>query len=295
MKVASHDRNLLFVSGGETVLRDTPLLLVVDKHAKAYCCSHCFRMSTSAALDQAREALLPEETRGNDHSQSSSAGHGGFEEGAETSGSARDENDVSFTDLGEPFRVHCESCREVWFCGSECRQQASASDHSPLVCKILSKLRESTLSSDAKNQARFLAAALHLRASTPPVIELDNESEVGASKVASSSGANAKRAVSDTPIKQLFDALLQLDGEPLEPEAGSEEMYTFLKEAIVEAGANLEGFDRETVSRLLCKDQRNSYGIMAPNGPEGERRLRASGTYSRAALINHNCLPNVAR
>ena len=34
---------------------------------------------------------------------------------------------------------------------------------------------------------------------------------------------------------------------------------------------------------------------MATDGPPGERRLRGAGIYPRAAMLNHDCLPNLAR
>lgn len=34
---------------------------------------------------------------------------------------------------------------------------------------------------------------------------------------------------------------------------------------------------------------------MAPCGPGGERRLRGTGLYPTAALLNHECMPNLAR
>ena len=34
---------------------------------------------------------------------------------------------------------------------------------------------------------------------------------------------------------------------------------------------------------------------MATGAPPGERRLRGAGIYPRAAMLNHDCLPNLAR
>ena len=41
----------------------------------------------------------------------------------------------------------------------------------------------------------------------------------------------------------------------------------------------------------------HSYSLPAcpPNHPQGERRIRGTGLYSQASLINHECLPSVAR
>ncbi|PRW33731.1 Histone-lysine N-methyltransferase ASHR2 [Chlorella sorokiniana] len=51
----------------------------------------------------------------------------------------------------------------------------------------------------------------------------------------------------------------------------------------------------EEVTELLRRDAVNGYGIMAPSAPDGERRIRGTGLYSQASLINHECLPSVAR
>lgn len=52
---------------------------------------------------------------------------------------------------------------------------------------------------------------------------------------------------------------------------------------------------QQEVAALLRKEQSNTYGIMAPLGPKGERHIRGAGVYVRASLVNHECLPNVAR
>ena len=38
---------------------------------------------------------------------------------------------------------------------------------------------------------------------------------------------------------------------------------------------------------LLKKDELNSYGIMAPSGAGGERRIRGAGLYVQSSLVNH--------
>lgn len=47
--------------------------------------------------------------------------------------------------------------------------------------------------------------------------------------------------------------------------------------------------------RLLALEQRTAYGIMAPSAEAGRRRVRGGALYATAALLNHDCLPNVAR
>ena len=44
-------------------------------------------------------------------------------------------------------------------------------------------------------------------------------------------------------------------------------------------------------SRYLVKSMKNCHAIVL----QGERRVRGGGIYLTAALLNHECLPNVAR
>jgi SET and MYND domain-containing protein len=51
---------------------------------------------------------------------------------------------------------------------------------------------------------------------------------------------------------------------------------------------------------LLAKEAANSFGLLAPlacqgRGEAGGRVLRGGAIYPTCALINHECLPNVAR
>jgi hypothetical protein len=51
---------------------------------------------------------------------------------------------------------------------------------------------------------------------------------------------------------------------------------------------------------LLAKEQANSFGLLAPLAQQGDsssgaRVLRGGALYATCALINHECLPNVAR
>jgi hypothetical protein len=52
----------------------------------------------------------------------------------------------------------------------------------------------------------------------------------------------------------------------------------------------------KAVAALVDRLLRNSYGIMSIRpGPDGERRTRGAGIYPLAALVNHDCMPNMAR
>jgi hypothetical protein len=59
------------------------------------------------------------------------------------------------------------------------------------------------------------------------------------------------------------------------------------------------------VASLLAKEQANSFGLLAPldqqgaagdsSSSSGARVLRGGAIYPSCAMINHECLPNVAR
>jgi hypothetical protein len=57
----------------------------------------------------------------------------------------------------------------------------------------------------------------------------------------------------------------------------------------------------QEAASLLAKERLNSYGLLAPpecslaGAGSGGRGLRGSGLYAAASLVNHECLPNVAR
>lgn len=67
--------------------------------------------------------------------------------------------------------------------------------------------------------------------------------------------------------------------------------------AIVAATGMVSGppMTLEEAAVLLRKEELNSYGVMAPSAAGGERRIRGSGLYIKSSLVNHECLPNVAR
>lgn len=76
-----------------------------------------------------------------------------------------------------------------------------------------------------------------------------------------------------------------------------QELHGRLTHACAAAGLQTsEGLlSLQEVGDLLQKDLINGYGIMAPSGPQGERQIRGSGLYPTASLVNHDCLPNLAR
>jgi len=61
------------------------------------------------------------------------------------------------------------------------------------------------------------------------------------------------------------------------------------------AGAPGAGLSAAEARAALAADERCGFGVMAPGGPAGERRVRGAGLYPTAALLNHECMPNLAR
>ena len=48
-------------------------------------------------------------------------------------------------------------------------------------------------------------------------------------------------------------------------------------------------------AELLAKEALNAFALMAPNGPDGERRVKGGAVYAGLAMANHECFPNAAR
>ena len=81
-----------------------------------------------------------------------------------------------------------------------------------------------------------------------------------------------------------------------QPDALVAELHARLAAAAASCGVSpADVMDQQTAGRLLGVEAVNSFGVMGATGPEGERTLRGSGIYARAAMLNHECLPNVAR
>ena len=80
------------------------------------------------------------------------------------------------------------------------------------------------------------------------------------------------------------------------PDALVAELHGRLVSAATACGASpADNMDVQTAGTLLGIEAVNSFGVMAATGAEGERNLRGAGIYARAAMFNHECLPNVAR
>ena len=65
--------------------------------------------------------------------------------------------------------------------------------------------------------------------------------------------------------------------------------------SVISGVPSTEVMDLQTVSTLLGIEATNSFGVMAATECHGDRSLRGTGIYPKAAVFNHECLPNLAR
>ncbi|KAJ4840146.1 hypothetical protein Tsubulata_000221 [Turnera subulata] len=165
----------------------------------------------------------------------------------------------------------CPSCSHHFFCSPTCLSAASASSHTPWVCQSLARLRHSpafaspeSSSSELQVQARFLVSAYNLAFVSPPD----------------------------------FQVLLSLQGGVRPQDASASQLLHPLLSSLCPPPP-VEGFPftPELTAALLAKDGMNAFGLMEPFDPKrgGERSVRAYGVYPKAALFNHDCLPNACR
>ncbi|GAB4815909.1 hypothetical protein N2152v2_002955 [Parachlorella kessleri] len=170
--------------------------------------------------------------------------------------------------------VACSSCQHAGYCSQACAAAAAAdpASHSQLVCRCLAACNMAGLTDEQQTSLHFLLRATSLRQ---------------AAAQAGTAGAAPRYA-----------ALCSLAGGAGPAELGSmevRELHGRLGHALAAAGAAAALPSLQEVGDLLRKEAINGYGIMAPSGPEGERQVRGGGIYPRAALVNHDCLPNLAR
>ncbi|KXZ51077.1 hypothetical protein GPECTOR_14g61 [Gonium pectorale] len=190
----------------------------------------------------------------------------------------------------------CAGCRQAVFCGPTCQQEAMTTPwvHSPPICSAYARLASMSVGSEEASQMRFLLHALALRHG--------GTEEAG----------------------RRFAALLELTGEPGGADlATATRLAPLLAGALADAPGGPPQLNPAELAALLRKEQLNSYGVLAApsqlrrgavasgagpsgggcsteaaaadEGADGERRLRGSAVYAQASLINHECLPNVAR
>ena len=167
----------------------------------------------------------------------------------------------------------CSTCSQCFFCDPECQEEAVLSlNHSKWLCFMLMKLSTiQEMDLDSKTTLRWFLQLL-----------------------------NTSKLVKEGT--ELLQQVLGLDrgtrpysSDIIQSAAG---FLSFLAtaESTLPVGERLTTeLDLGTVEDILQVDKRNSFGLMAPNRLNGERRLRATATYMTPSFINHCCYPNVAR
>lgn len=243
------------IGAGEVVLVDHPALSVVCEEANEDFCSYCLRSLVM--------------------------GHG---EGSQVPSAIP-------VDGGEKGR-RCQSCLSCSFCSEKCQQRACGEHiHSPSVCRALASLRGvDNLNSEEKSSARFLIAAYNLLSDGAAKVDVDDPMK------GSPSTSHCRN--------RIFEKILALDGGDDRVTKEVEKLHAAVLESITswfvsEDGGTYEFLKEKegvkTTARLVARDQRNSFGIMAPFFPGGERKLRGYAMYLDASRLNHSCYPNVCR
>ncbi|BDA45650.1 probable histone-lysine N-methyltransferase SMYD1 [Coccomyxa sp. Obi] len=169
--------------------------------------------------------------------------------------------------------VACRDCGQATFCSAHCERQArqDPAGHSPAVCRVLARLDIHGLSEESIVTLRFLVQAQAL----------------------------FMAAAHDDAARGRWAAFAGLTGAADSKARDSSDLFRRLSTATFSSQlpqlAGSRPFTPEEVAEAVAKEELNGYGIMAPSGPEGERRIRGTAIYPNASLINHECLPNVAR
>ncbi|KAG2429022.1 hypothetical protein HXX76_011264 [Chlamydomonas incerta] len=207
----------------------------------------------------------------------------------------------------------CAGCQRACFCSAACQQAAHATPwlHSPPICSAYARLAALGLPADEHAQLRFLLHALALR---------HTQSPEAAARYAALMDLVGQPGEADRALAARFAPLLAeaLSGAGVPPPALEvEEMATLLvKEQLNSYGVlaspqQQQRQQQQAVAAAVAgpasaaqKAEAGTSGKAAADGDEQdeedeeeeeERMLRGSAIYSQAALINHECLPNVAR
>lgn len=160
----------------------------------------------------------------------------------------------------------CTTCSNFAFCGPLCRDVAVQRPdvHAPWLCRTLALLQ--TTGQEERSAAHFLLQVCALQ------LAADGDTESRARLAALTGLAAAMGPIDDSPStpSSAYNAAAAACGGQLPISSGD-------------------------AARLLALEQRTSYGVMAPSAEAGHRRIRGSAFYATASLLNHECLPNVAR
>jgi hypothetical protein len=220
--------------------------------------------------------------------------------------------------------VGCPSCRQVAFCSPACAAAASQEPwvHAPATCQAyaqgLAMLPEvagggggdasaasaANAATEARSSLRFLIQALALRA-------LAHQYQQQQQQQAPSSAAAAITENGAERYARLLSLCTAAGPQAETTAAASARALLPALAAAVGGPAALPAEDE--VAALLSREQANSFAVQAPSIAEvsggGGRvtrsaassrrrprpRLLGGALYCRASLVNHECLPNVAR
>eukprot|EP00249_Psilotum_nudum_P008660 c21429_g1_i1 orf=1045-1668(-) len=134
----------------------------------------------------------------------------------------------------------CLTCQDVLFCTPACALAASASSHTPFVCRAFCGLIGCIRDADLQTQARYLIAAYNLGVVSPAA----------------------------------FQQLLLLEGEGVVDD-NTAVLHSFMRETVQSVRLSMQTLPTwsvELVAALLAKDQRNAFGLMAPTVLPGQRK-----------------------
>eukprot|EP00803_Ostreobium_quekettii_P008093 evm.model.scf_3553.1 EVM.evm.TU.scf_3553.1 scf_3553:1881-7957(-) len=176
---------------------------------------------------------------------------------------------------GRDGAIVCTSCKRACFCSHLCQQkgQLMHASHNKVVCSYFAAANWNGMSEEQQDTLRFLIQAAAL-------------------KIAGTHNADATA---------LYEGLTHLcRGRANTPQ--EDDLYRRLCQAMDGPLA----LTKEEAYGLMQKEMPNAYGVMMPEGDanqnareavseDAERQVRGSGFYLLSSMINHECLPNVAR
>eukprot|EP00775_Hariotina_reticulata_P013980 gene13980-14095_t len=145
-------------------------------------------------------------------------------------------------------------------------------------------------------KGRGLVTTRDVAAGEPVVVEQPLLMTAAALKLMGTAAGGANGVNSQRPG---YDMLMELAGTATDASLNQAvTLQPALCQALGDSSCSVMGLAE--VAALLVKEQLNSYGLLAPlhhqqDSTGSTRSLRGGGIYPTCALINHECLPNVAR
>jgi SET and MYND domain-containing protein len=216
--------------------------------------------------------------------------------------------------------VPCLSCRQVAFCSAACAAAAEREPwvHAPATCRAyaagLAALPEAPPATSADNDNADAAAATEARSALRFLIQALALRALAMQQHAASGQADPITSEGAARYAQLLS--LCVAGGPAASAAAS--AVRALLPALAAAVGGVDALPPEDeIAALLSREQANSFAVEAPplppskpaapkkkggaSGPSANapkpprRRLLGGALYAHASLVNHECLPNVAR